>query len=78
MNRNSDDELRIFQEAWQYLAEHHDPPGPQDPESEAWWIAAAKAMRAADLRWKGNPLLRSLLSALYNYLGGIAKAHPKS
>ena len=78
MNRLTDDEFRILQEVWQYLAEHHDPPGSQEPGAEAWWLAAAEDMRVTDLRWKGHPLMRGLLSALYTYLAGMTEARQKT
>ena len=65
----SDGEWEIIQEAYQYLADHIDPPNRQDAGAEAWWMAAAGDAAAVDSRWQGYPLMRRLLLAIYQYLG---------
>ena len=69
----SDEEWDIYREAYQYLAEHIDPPAGQGAEDEAWWMAAAEEAAAVDRRWKGHRLMRLLLVAIYQYLGAKGK-----
>ena len=73
--RISDEEWDIYREAYQYLAEHIDPPAGQDAKAEAWWMAAAGNAAAVYRRWNGHPLMRCLLAAIYRYLGEKAKDH---
>ena len=67
-NKMSDEEWEIFSEAYQFLADHINPPARQGAEAEAWWMAAAAHAAAIDRRRQGHPLMRRLLLAIYQYL----------
>ncbi len=71
--KTSEEEWNIFRDAYQYMAEHIDPPGCQGPEAEAWWMAAAADAAAICHRRGGHPLIRTLLAAIYDYLGEKSK-----
>ncbi len=69
----SNEEWDIFWEAYQFMAEHIDPPGCRGPEAEAWWMKTAADAAAIFQRREGHPLTRILLAVIYDYLGEKSK-----
>ena len=73
----SNEEREMFRDAYKYFANHSQPPANQDVDANDWWETAATEIAALDHRWKGYPLMRKLLLAIYDYMGYKAKEKTK-
>lgn len=69
----TDEEWRMFRDVYQFFAAHCLPPANQDKDAAAWWTAAAAEVGILDQKWKGHPLPRGLLLAIYDVLDWKAK-----
>ena len=70
-------ERQIFQEAFQFLMDHHMPPlGPGKAAME-WWLDTMADLMTVDQKWKHEPLMRGLLLAIYDDLYRKAKDRMK-
>lgn len=70
-------ERKIFREAYNYFSAHCDPPANQDEGAVAWWMAAVTDIAPLAQKWKDYPLMQNLLLAIYDYMDFKAKEKTK-
>ena len=67
-------ELEIMLDATTYMGAHNQPP-PNDAETAVdWWMDAAADICMVAGKWNYHPLATAVLTAVYGYLEGKAKA----
>ncbi len=76
-NKVTQTERQIFGEAYQFFADHYSPPPAPSEAAMKWWLDTAADVIALDQKWKGYPLMRSLLLAIYEDLDRKAKRAAK-
>ena len=62
-------ERMIFREAFIFYSSYCNPPSNRSDEAVEWWSDAAREVGALDAKWREYPLMRSLLFAIYDYIG---------
>lgn len=62
-------ERMIFREAFIFYTSYCNPPSNQSDDAVEWWAEAAREVGALDAKWQEYPLMRSLLFAIYDYIG---------
>lgn len=62
-------ERMIFREAFIFYTSYCNPPSNQSDDAVEWWAEAAREVGALDVKWQEYPLMRSLLCAIYDYIG---------
>ncbi len=75
-NGLTDDEWAAWNDVYQYLVGHADPPGLKDPGAETWWMKTADDASKLYQRSRGcsaGEFTRLLLRAVYEYLGEKGK-----
>ena len=73
----TNEEWQVFKEVYQFFSNHCLPPANQDENSVEWWTSAVADVGALDQKWKGYPLMRSLLLGIYEYIEFKAKEKTK-
>lgn len=73
----TNEEIRMFREAYEFFKRFCDPPANQDKQAPDWWCNAAAEVAALDNRWKDYPLMRGFLMAIYDYLEAKSRQKTK-
>ena len=66
------EEWTAWNDVFDYLSRHADPPAPGTPEAERWWQKAADDASRLCRRWHDcscQELVKKLMLAVYDYLG---------
>lgn len=61
-------EREIMRQAYLFFSHHSEPPVNHDVTAVAWWSETALEAGQLDAQWRGHPLMRKMLLAIYEYL----------